>query len=189
MKNLPTILKRIIVSVSKLERNHKIITYSSLLFLTISAYFLRSNSERIKIEFATLEIRNSGMKENMFLFNKNYEKLPIAVWQKVKRGNQFIIQYVNPKYVSQFGHLFKYDKMAHVGKNNFELFPEKYAQEYNQKDLAVAITGDRLYSTDEVLDKEGNKAYVDVVKWRDIKDNKDTLIYGMVKGDIYRVDQ
>ena len=30
-------------------------------------------------------------------------------------------------------------------------------------------------------DKEGKKAYVKVVKWRQIKDNKDTLIYGMVK--------
>ena len=39
--------------------------------------------------------------------NSNYEKFPLPVWQKVKRGDEFIIQYINPEYVTKFGHLFK----------------------------------------------------------------------------------
>lgn len=64
MKNLPILLRNIIFSISKLEKNHKILTYSSLLFLTISAYFIRLSSEKVKIELATLEVQNSGIKEN-----------------------------------------------------------------------------------------------------------------------------
>ena len=64
MKNLPILLRNIIFSISKLEKNHKILTYSSLLFLKISAYFIRLSSEKVKIELATLEVQNSGIKEN-----------------------------------------------------------------------------------------------------------------------------
>ena len=64
MKNLPILLRNIIFFISKLEKNHKILTYSSLLFLKISAYFIRLSSEKVKIELATLEVQNSGIKEN-----------------------------------------------------------------------------------------------------------------------------
>ena len=34
---------------------------------------------------------------------------------------------------------------------------------------------------DEFIDTDGNTIELKVIKWRSIKDNKDTLIYGMVK--------
>ena len=183
MKKISLKTRQLLFSVSNLEKKHKLITYVSLLFLTISTYFLRSENQKVKIKFATLQERNKSLKGNMMLYNQSMGNFPLPVWQKVKRGNRFIVQYVNPKYVDMLGHLFKNGEnaSAHIGKNNFELFPQKYAQEFYEKDLAVAITGKRLNSLDEIFDKEGKKAYIKVVKWRQIKDNKDTLIYGMVK--------
>ena len=181
MKKLAIKSKRILFSVSNLEKKHKIITYASLLFLTVSTYFLRTENQNVKIEYATLKERNLGLKQNMIIFNRNYEGFPLPVWQKVKRGNRFIIQYVNPEYINKMGHLFKYDAYAHIGKDNFDIYPKKYAQEYHDKDLAVAVTGEELNSKDEILDVDGKKAFVKVVKWRQINNKKDTLIYGMIK--------
>ena len=169
---------------SNLEKKHKLITYVSLLLLTLSTYLLRDKNQTLKIGLAKLNQKNISLVENMFIFNSNYEKFPLAVWQKVKRGDKFIIQYVNPAYVKQLGHLFKNDPSAHIGKSNFDIYPKKYAQEYYEKELAVAITGEELNSIDEIFDIEGKKAFVKVVKWREIQDKKDTLIYGMIKGVI-----
>jgi hypothetical protein len=181
MRKLSIRSRRILFTVSNLEKKHKIITYASLLFLTVSTYFLRTENQNVKIKYATLEERSKGLKENMVIFNRNYENFPLPVWQKVKRGDKFIIQYVNSSYVDKLGHLFSYDKYAHIGKSNFDLFDKKHAQEYYEKDLAVAVSGQELNSVDEYLDKKGKAAFIKVVKWRQIRDKKDTLIYGMIK--------
>ncbi|WP_397447363.1 hypothetical protein [Polaribacter sp. R77954] len=184
MKRLAFDSKKILFTVSNLEKRHKIITYASLLFLTISTYFLRTENQDIKIDYAMLQERNENLKQNMVIFNRNYEGFPLAIWQKVKRGDQFIMQYVNPIYVSKFGHLFQYNKYALIGKNNFANYPEKIAQSNYESDIAVAIIGKKIESIVKSIDKEGKVIQLKVLKWRDIKDNRDTLIYGMVKETI-----
>lgn len=181
MKKLAFKSKKILFRVSNLEKKHKIITYASLLFLTVSTYFLRTENQNIKINFATLKEKNLNLKQNMIIFNRNYEDFPLPVWQKVKRGKEFIIQYINPEYVTKFGHIFNNDKYALMGKNNFALFPKKIAQLYYENDVAVSITGKERESIEESIDSNGNIVKLKVIKWRDIKENKDTLIYGMVK--------
>lgn len=181
MKKLAVNPKKILFTVSNLEKKHKIITYASLLFLTVSTYFLRTENQNIKIDFAMLQERNINLKHNMVIFNRNYEDFPLPVWQKVKRGDKFIMQYVNPVYVSKFGHLFDNDQYALIGKNNFDNFPKTIAQAYYENDVAVSIVGKNIEIIEETIDKEGKVVDLKVIKWRDIKDNKDTLIYGMVK--------
>ncbi len=181
MSKLASRSRQILFSVSNLEKKHKVITYASLLFLTVSTYFLRTENQNVKIELATLQERNLNLKKNMVIFNRNYEDFPLSVWQKVKRGDEFIIQYINPQYLKDFGHFFNNDQYEIIGKNNFEQFPKKIAQMYYENDITVSITGNELESIEEATDKNGNKIKLKVLKWRDIKENKDTLIYGMVK--------
>jgi hypothetical protein len=181
MKNLAIKSKEILFTVSNLEKKHKIITYASLLFLTISTYFLRTENQDIKINYATLEERNVNLKQNMIIFNRNYEGFPLPVWQKVKRGNEFILQYINPSYLTFLEKGRTTNAYDLIGKNNFELFPKKMAQMYYENDVAVAVTGKKLETIDEFIDTDGNTIELKVIKWRSIKDNKDTLIYGMVK--------
>jgi hypothetical protein len=181
MKKLSFKSRKILLTVSTLEKKHKIITYASLLFFTISTYFLRTENQDIKINYAMLKERNSNLKYNMILFNRNYEGFPLPVWQKVKRGDEFIIQYINPEYVNKFGHIFNSDQYAVIGKNNFDLFPKNIAQLYYENDVAVSITGAKIETIEKSFDKNGNTIKLKVIKWRDIKDNKDTLVYGMVK--------
>lgn len=173
--------RNLLVKLSILEKKHKVITYASLLLLSISTYFLRSDNEQLKIGFASLIEKNISLKKNMLIFNSSYENFPLSVWQKVKRGNQFIIQYVNPKNVKLFGHDFNYDEFEIMGKNNFQLFPKSIVQIYYENDVAVSVLGSKLESIERFKDKSGKSLDLKVVKWRDIKDNKDTMVYGMVK--------
>ncbi len=167
--------------VSNLEKKHKVITYVSLLFLTVSTYFLRTENQKVKIDFATLKERNESLTRNMVIFNRNYENFPQPVWQKIKQGNEFIMKYVNPEYVNRIGHLFNYDKYEQIGKNNFENFGPSYGQKYQENDMSVSITGKELETIEETTDKDGKLIYVKTIKWRDINDNKDTLVYGLIK--------
>jgi hypothetical protein len=183
MSKLALKSRQLLLTVSDLEKKHKIITYVSLLFLTVSTYFLRSENQNVKIEFATLQERNLNLQKNMVLFNRSYEEFPLPLWQKVKRGNQFVMNYVNPEYIKKFGHHFNYDEFSILGKNNFQIFKDQpaIAQSYYEHDITVSVTGEKLESIEYSVDENGKRIKLVVVKWRDIKDHKDTLIYGMVK--------
>ena len=181
MKKIVNKFKRILFLISNLEKRHKLITYVSLLLLTVLGYLLRNENKNVNVKSAILEESNLYLKEQMLIFNRSYENLPLPVWQKVKRGKYFIMQYVNPEYVNSFGHLFNYDPLAQIGKNNFELFPKKYAQEFYENDITVAVTGKKLEIEGSVIGKDGKPLLGRTIKWREIRDNKDTLIYGMVK--------
>ena len=181
MKKLAIKSRQLLSTVSDLEKKHKIITYLSLLFLTVSTYFLRTENQDIKINYATLQERNISLKQNMIIFNRSYENFPLPVWQKVKRGNEFVIQYVNPQFMHFFGHTFDNDLYKVIGKNNFEIFPKNIAQIYYENDVAVSITGLENESIEKFIDKDGVTKDLRVLKWRSIRDNKDTIVYGMVK--------
>lgn len=181
MNKLTIKSKQILFVFSNLEKKHKIITYVSLLFLTVSTYFLRSENEDVKIEFATLQQRNIGLKQNLIIFNRSYEGFPLPIWQKVKRGDKFIMNYINPEFLKMVGHDFNNNEYEIMGKNDFELFPQNIAQLYYENDIAVSITGEDLNVVENIIDKDGNIRKAKVIKWRYIKDNKDTLIYGMIK--------
>jgi hypothetical protein len=173
--------KQILFVFSDIEKKHKIITYASLLFLTISTYFLRTENENVKIESATLKEKNIGLIQNLIIFNRTYEGFPLPIWQKVKRGDKFIMNYINPEFLKMVGHDFNNNEYEIMGKNDFELFPQNIAQLYYENDIAVSITGEDLNVVENIIDKDGNIRKAKVIKWRYIKDNKDTLIYGMVK--------
>ncbi|APZ46476.1 hypothetical protein BW723_09280 [Polaribacter reichenbachii] len=181
MKKLVVRPKKILFTVSNLEKKHKIVTYFSLLFLTVSTYFLRTENKNVKGNYKVLKEKSTNLKQNMVLFNRNYEGFPLPVWQKLKRGNEFVMQYVNPEYVEKFGKAYDKDQYAFIGKNNFELFPEKLAEVYYKYDLEVSKNGKELECAEEAIDQFGNTLKLKVIKWRKIKDNNDTLIYGMVK--------
>lgn len=181
MRDIKKRSRNFLFIVSNLEKKHKVITYVSLLFLTVSTYFLRTENQKVKIDFATLKERNESLTRNMVIFNRNYENFPQPVWQKIKQGNEFIMKYVNPEYVNRIGHLFNYDKYEQIGKNNFENFGPSYGQKYQENDMSVSITGKELETIEETTDKDGKLIYVKSIKWRDINDNKDTLVYGMIK--------
>lgn len=181
MKKIGLRPKNLLFKLSNLEKKHKVITYASLLFLTVSTYFLRTENQTIKIDFAALQERSNNLKQNMIIFNRNYEGFPMPVWQKVKKKDKFIIQYVNPSYLEFFGYDFDYSQYNLMGKSNFDLFPKQIAQQYYENDVAVSVTGKKLETTEYFTDKSGKKLELKVIKWRDVKDNKDTLVYGMVK--------
>ena len=173
--------RNLLLIVSNLEKKHKVITYASLLFLTVSTYFLRTENQRIKLDFQKLKENNTDLQNNMVIFNRNYENFPLPVWQKVKRGNKFIMEYINPEYIKRFGHLFNYNEYEQIGKSNFDNFPEDLAKIYYKNDSMVAATGKEMEMIEVAEDINKNIISLKNIKWRDINDNNDTLIYGMIK--------
>lgn len=163
------------------KKYRRTIYYSGLIFLSISLYFTRTDLQNAKIQISELKQTNTFLIKNMILYNRNYEPFPYPVWQKKKDGKRFVMQYVNPVYVEKFGHLFENNQYEIIGKTNFEMFPLEDAQQYFEHDVAVAVFGEKLETLEYTKDSLGNRLQLDVVKWRDIKDNKDTLVYGMVK--------
>lgn len=171
----------ILAIVSGLEKKHKIITYSSLLFLTVSTYFVRTENQRIKIDFNSLKEVNKGLENNMVIFNRSFENFPMPVWQKIKKGDKFIMKYFNPEYIKKFGHLFNYDQYEQIGKDNIENFGETYGKLYDKNDLEVAKKGINIETVEETVDEFNKPMFVKNIKWRVIDDNNDTLVYGMIK--------
>lgn len=91
MKRIITKSRKILFSVSNLEKRYKVITYSSLIILTVIGYFLRTENKIVNIESAILTEKNFHLRGDMVVFNRSYENLLIPVWQKVKRGNRFVL--------------------------------------------------------------------------------------------------
>lgn len=176
---------------SEAEKNHKILTYISLLFLTINLYVLRKSDikktidienykNEVKVLKVNFENEVKALKVNLITYNRSFEDFPIPYWEKKKVGNQFVSQYFNPVYVDFFGHEFNYNRYNIIGKNNFQLgYSKDIAQRYYENDVAVAITGDDLYTTEFYKDSLGSVRKIDVLKWRKII-GKDTLVPGMV---------
>jgi hypothetical protein len=52
----------------------------------------------------------------MVLFNRNFEDFTLPIWQKVKRGDRFIVNYKNPAYIKQFVYNFNNEIYKVIGK-------------------------------------------------------------------------
>lgn len=83
--------------------------------------------------------------------------------------------------MNNFGHLINNNQFEVIGKSNFEAFTGNIAQSYYESDVAVAITGKTLESFHASVDKDGKLIKIKVLKWREIRDNKDTLVFGIIK--------
>ena len=189
--------KKILTIIWDLERKFKVFTYAGLIFLSIKTFNigvkydnLSEKHTELKVSFASLEQFNASLVANMVIYNRTFEDFPLPVWGKVKRNGRFTLQYINPEYEKIFGHLFDYDRYTVFGKNNFEIFKNnpKIAQVYYENDITVSITGKPLESIEYSKDSLGVLMTLKVLKWRSIKDNKDTIIYGMVK-DVIKIKQ
>lgn len=182
--------KKILIKIWGLEKKFKIFTYAGLLFLTITTYNLKKDYNElskkyvaIKIENTKIQAFNNSLVANMVIYNRTFEDFPLPVWGKVKRNGRFPLQYLNQEYENVFGHLFGYDRYTIFGKDNFQIFKENksIAQKYYENDITVAITGNSLETIEYSRDSLGRLMTLNVLKWRSIKDNKDTIVYGMVK--------
>ena len=161
---------------------YRLLTYIPIAVLTVSTYSLRDRNERMVERVARLETLNQALVSNMILYNRNFETFPMPIFQKLKRGNDFIAQYFNPAYVNLMGHNFGYDRYRYIGKTDYDYYPKHLADHYRNYDISVAFTGIPMKETVDIIDSLGKRISVQVMKWRHIRE-KDTLIYGMIMLD------
>ena len=163
----------------KFSKKYRLFTYIPIIVLTLSTYNLRTKNEGLVSRIARLETINEALVSNMILYNRNFETFPMPIFQKLKRGDDFIVQYFNPAYVVLMGHNFGYDRYRYIGKTDYEYHPKVIADTYRNYDISVAFTGMPLKMQVSIKDSLGKSKRVDVMKWRHIREN-DTLVYGMI---------
>lgn len=168
-----------LVYLISIVKKYRLLTYIPIAVLSVSAYSLRIKNEGLVDRVGRLETMNNALISNMILYNRNFETFPMPVFQKLKRGNQFIAQYFNPSYVALMGHNFDYDRYRYIGKTDYEYYPKHIADVYYNYDVSVAFTGIPMKVKVAIKDSIGTPLKVEVMKWRHIRD-RDTLIYGMI---------
>ena len=60
----------------------------------------------------------------------------------------------------------------------FSEFKKDNSEAFSNNEIAYTELNETHYL---IFEKDGNKAFVKVLKWREINNDKDTIIYGMVK--------
>ncbi|MEM6717683.1 MAG: hypothetical protein AAF611_00065 [Bacteroidota bacterium] len=160
-------------------KKYKLFTYIPIIVLSISSFSLRKKNEILVERVARLETLNETLVSNMILYNRGFETFPMPIFQKVKRGNQYIAQYFNPAYVKLLGHNFGYNRYRYIGKTDYDHYPKRVAEMYHNYDISVAFTGIPMKIKVTIKDSLNTKLNVEVLKWRQIRET-DTLIYGMI---------
>lgn len=170
-----------IIKVSSLAKKYKTaLTYSGLIFLTVSNFFLRRDIIDLEVQLQELKSENKSLISDMVYFNRSFEDFPLPVWQKVKRDDEFVMQYVNKSYYQNYLQPRGFDRYDYMGSTDFDIYDFKTASLFYARDLSLAIDGDWQRFDESILDVESNsRINLDVIKWR-IIERKDTLIYGMV---------
>ena len=160
-------------------RRYKLLVYLPIFGLTISNYMLRQDIVMLNRDVTYLQKTNEQLLSDMVLYNRSYEEFPLEIWQKVKRGMDFISQYFNPAYERRFFIPLGYNRYEKMGETDFENFDHKTALIYYNRDLQIALDGGSRIFTETYLDSAYNRKELQVLKWRVIE-RQDTLIYGMV---------
>lgn len=162
------------------EKYKTLLTYSGLVFLTFSNFALRKEVVTLKIEIENLKADNQNLIADMVYFNRSFEDFPLPVWQKVKRGDRFIMQYVNLAYYETYLKSRGVERFEYMGSTDFDIYDYKTASVFYARDLSLSIDGGWNRFDESVVEVETKlRKPIDVIKWRIIERN-DTLIYGMV---------
>ena len=112
---------------------------------------------QIEIAFARISEKQKAFINTVILYNRTYKKVPIPIWQKVKRGDRFVIQYVNPKYEEVFGDVFGNDVRNIIGSDNFELgYTYERAKRYYDTDMNKKKLRDKKSESENMFPEEGN---------------------------------
>ncbi|MBV7268359.1 hypothetical protein [Winogradskyella luteola] len=172
--------KWIITAIRFGKRYKTLFTYSGLLFLTISNFYLRSDVIDLEVELQKIKSENSKLIADMVYFNRSFEDFPLPVWQKVKRNGAFVMQYVNKAYYLKYLEPRGFSRYDYMGSTDFDIYDQKTASVFHARDLSLAIDGSWRRFDESILEVETNqRTRLDVIKWR-IIERQDTLIYGMV---------
>ena len=159
----------------RLVLKYKILSYATLFFLTLSNLHLRSENNQLALAISDLQVvvkslekDNLNVKDNMIIYNRDYEDFPLEYWEKAMIDKKFVAQYFNPKYVQSFGHHFDYDRFKYIGFTDFDIYSKPIAERYFQVDSLVAKNGVPIKTNEFYLDKKGRKKKLRVIKWRKV---------------------
>jgi hypothetical protein len=141
---------------------------------------LRNEVTELKVEIQAVRSENAQLIADMVYFNRSFEDFPWPVWQKLKRGDDFVVQYVNKAYHKAYLSPRGYDRYHYMGRTDFDIYDKKTARQFYARDLQIALDGSSKRFKESIIDMDIEKRIdLDVIKWR-IIERKDTLVYGMV---------
>lgn len=136
-------------------------------------------------ENLALKKTNIELLSKDFLGQRSLDRLPFALWRKVKRGNTYIMKFINNTGKKQFLEDRGIDRYYYHNKTDFAVFPYDEAIKFQREDsiVANAVTDtvahfdtDFYDSTGKILIKDG------YTRWREISEDGDTLVWGKMDG-------
>lgn len=158
----------------------KVLLYVSIISLTCQLFLERGWRRDAEMEMH-IESKKALMFESQAKsLRKTYSDIPASLFEKLKRGDRFIMLNTNDYYGQQFTSKLGYDKYDYLGEQDAEIQDPKAAEDYNREDLEVTVTGERKWFKGVFIDKRKDTLRIATFKARRIEINNDTILIGLV---------
>jgi two-component system, NtrC family, sensor kinase len=98
-----------------------------------------------------------ALRSSEALYHSLVETIPMNVWRKDAAGR---FTFANQGFCQTMG--IPLDEL--IGKTDFDLFPTELAEGYREGDVRILTTGTIYEATEEVIDAEGKRRRIQIVK-------------------------
>jgi len=142
-----------------------------------------SQGERItQLEKENLQLKQTNVEllSKNFLDQHNLDRLPFALWRKMKVGDSFVMKFINETGRDQFLKTKGINKYFYHNKTDFAIFEYEDAYRFYREDslVAYAKTDTVAHFNTNFYDAKGKILYKDgYTRWKEVVDG-DTLIWG-----------
>lgn len=153
----------------------------SIIYLGFGQYKQNQRIQDLQTENVELKKVNSEIIANQISSTRILDRIKKPIWQKAKRGRRYTMQVLNKPFEVRFLKPYGLDKYDYYGQTDYNIFPFNAAKQFNKGDSLASTSEESINYTETFMDSKGEKITVDVMKWREITVDKDTLIWGMIR--------
>lgn len=156
------------------KKNQKSTAWVSTVLLSVQLYINRQYTKSVEDANKDLMVSEKTLRVSLQGLNATMDDLGIAWWKKRKVGDRFVLIALNKPYERQYGLL----EIESLGKDNFQLVPEKAAKIFRRIDSTVAADWQPKFAIEPFIFPDSSEIKLFVYKWPDIE-RKDTIVSGL----------
>ncbi len=119
--------------------------------------YLQEDNSKKSLKILELEIMIRTLSSRKGTLGSYIENIPAPVWiKKLNDENQFEMLILNREYISTYG----IDKIGYVGKTDYDFWPKEVADEFQEEDFSVYLSGESLTRMVPIPIKDKNVEHV-----------------------------
>lgn len=147
--------------------------------LLVQVFSLKTDIRKLEKENLELTKVNSSIIVNQIARSKLIDKIPKSIWYKVKKGNRYIFQLCNKHYENKWLKPKGYSRYDYYGYTDFQIYGFYAAKKFQYGDSLTANSSKPMELNESFTDDFGNDYDINVIKWREITEEQDTIVWGM----------